>query len=279
MSTIAINQIKNKVKTHGVMLTVYYCAAFAVRKLIAPYLTHIQKTFSQAGEDIRIDKLLGRKKRGFYVDVGAHHPVSLSNTKRFYDRGWVGINLEPNPKLHQLFTQQRSEDINICCGAGSTSGVLDFYEMEQAALSSFDPEQVCRVEKLGGQLKRVHQIPVRTLNNIFAEHVDRPIDFMSIDIEGLEEEVLLGNDWLKWRPTLICVEACSDENVRQEPVLAERDKFFEGIEYRRVATTRLFGRILNAIYEDKKQIPQSLKQYLSTKRHGGFNDLPRDTEG
>lgn len=246
-------QFKNKLQTHGPFLTLYYCAVFVGTALFTPFRVHILKSYSQTGEDRLLDRLLDGKRVGFYVDIGAHDPVRLSNTKRFYDRGWHGINIEPNPEWHKLFTAQRPLDINLCCGAGGAMETLTYYEMEQRALSTFDPRQVEVAKQLGGQVKRTHEIPVRTLSHIFAEHIRQPIDFMSIDIEGLEFEALNSNDWEKWRPRFICIEAVSDEDVREEPVLKERDEYFEKIGYARKALTRNFGRVLNAIYEDTRR--------------------------
>lgn len=253
-SMAMIKQFQNKVQTHGVLLTVYYCAVFTFQKVFGPCMRGVFKSYSQAGEDRLVDRLLSGKKTGFYVDVGAHDPSRLSNTKRFYDRGWSGINIEPNPDWHKLFAEQRPRDTNLCCGAGGAMETLTYYEMEQRALSTFDPKQVAVAERFGGKVKKTHEIPIRTLGNIFEEHVQQPIDFMSIDIEGLEYEALNSNDWERWRPHLICIEAVSDDNVREELVLKERDAYFEKLAYKRVALTRNFGRVLNAVYQDTRAL-------------------------
>ena len=250
----AIKQLQNKIKTHGFALALFYCVSFLAKTLCAPFQRGLFKSWSQAGEDRLLDRLMNRKTTGFYVDIGAHDPVRLSNTKRFYDRGWKGINIEPNPDWHQLFEEGRPRDINLCCGAGGAMETLTYYEMEQRALSTFDPQQVAVAESFGGKVKKTHEIKVRTLDHIFSEHIQQPIDFMSIDIEGLEYAALNSNNWGQWRPRFICIEAVSDEDVREEPVLKERDKFFEPLGYSRRMVTRNFGRVLNAIYEDTRAI-------------------------
>ena len=250
----AFKQLQNKIKTHGFALALFYCANFLVKPLGAPFRHRLLNSWSQAGEDRLLDRLMHRKATGFYVDIGAHDPVRLSNTKRFYDRGWKGINIEPNPDWHQLFVEERPLDINLCCGAGGAMETLTYYEMEQRALSTFDPQQVTVAESFGGKVKKTHEIKVQTLDHIFSEHIRQPIDFMSIDIEGLEYAALNSNNWDQWRPRLICIEAVSDEDVREEPVLKERDKFFEMIGYSRKAITYNFGRVLNAIYEDTRTL-------------------------
>jgi FkbM family methyltransferase len=243
-------QIKSKVKSHGVAATVYYCFLGAVFRVFKPFREHVLRSYAQAGEDVVLDRLLGRRADGFYIDIGAHNPVRLSNTKRFYDRGWSGINIEPNPVWHRLFMEQRPRDINLCLGVAGSVGEMTYYEMDYPGLSTFDPEQLEVSKGLGAQLVATHQVQVRTLDGILDEYLNRPIDFMSIDVEGFEYQVLDNNNWDRYRPRLICIECVSDEDTRNEPVLKERDAYFEKIGYQRKAVTRTFGRVINAIYAD-----------------------------
>lgn len=251
-SMTVVGQFRKKLQSHGLRLTIYFCLVYVGQVMLAPFRRHVLKSYSQAGEDTLLDKLLSGKKTGFYVDIGAHDPVFLSNTKRFYDRGWTGINIEPNPDLICRFKEKRPRDINLSCGAGGKEGTISFSVMEQAALSSCDPKQVALAAQIGGRVKRTCEVAIRTLESIFSQHVHGPIDFMSIDIEGLEYEALDSNDWERWRPTLICIEAVSDEDIRQEPVLRARDGYFANIGYKRIAQTYNFGRVLNAIYLDER---------------------------
>lgn len=245
-------QFRKKLQSHGLLLTLYFCLVYVSQVLLAPFRRRVLKSYSQAGEDILLDKLLSGKKTGFYVDIGAHDPVYLSNTKRFYDRGWSGINIEPNPELIFRFKAERPRDVNLACGAGGKEGTLNFCVMEQAALSSCDPQQVALAKRIGGRVRMTCEVEIRTLESVFSQHVHGPIDFMSIDIEGLEYEALDSNDWDRWRPKLICIEAVSDEDIRQEPVLRARDGYFAEIGYKRIAQTYNFGRVLNAIYLDER---------------------------
>ena len=243
-------QIQRKIKSHGVAATLCYCVQGVFHRMLKPFRERVLKSYAQAGEDVVLDRLLGRRPDGFYVDIGAHDPVRFSNTKRFYDRGWSGINLEPNPAWHQRFVEQRPRDINLGCGVGGTDGEMAYYEMDYPGLSTFDPDQLEVSKGLGAQLVGTHRVQVRTLVGILDEHHSRPIDFMSIDVEGFEYQVLDNNDWDRYRPRLICIECVSDEDTRNEPVLKERDAYFEKIGYQRKAVTRTFGRVINAIYAD-----------------------------
>ena len=94
-------------------------------------------SYSQWGEDIIIDNLLGRKKRGFYIDIGAYDPTRFSNTKRFYLRGWRGINVEPDPVRIKKFHKERPGDINLNIGIADKSRVLNFFKFDPPTLSTF----------------------------------------------------------------------------------------------------------------------------------------------
>ena len=71
------------------------------------------RIYSQEGEDILIERMIGKKKKGFYIDIGAHHPYRFSNTYYFYKQGWSGINIEPNVEHFRYFLKHRKRDINL----------------------------------------------------------------------------------------------------------------------------------------------------------------------
>ena len=90
-------------------------------------------SYSQLGEDLILDFFLKGKGSGFYVDVGAYHPINLSNTYKFYKRGWSGINIEPNYTKFRLFEEQRSKDINLNIGIGGASLKAQFFVFDADA--------------------------------------------------------------------------------------------------------------------------------------------------
>src|SRR3989344_8171155 len=94
-------------------------------------------SYSQLGEDLILDFFLKGKGSGFYVDVGAYHPINLSNTYKFYKRGWSGINIEPNYTKFRLFEEQRSKDINLNIGIGGASLKAQFFVFDADTLSAF----------------------------------------------------------------------------------------------------------------------------------------------
>lgn len=168
--------------------------------------------YSQYGEDIILSKFLRRTKNGFYIDIGANHPTLLSNTKYFYEKGFRGINIEPNPNLIENFYVQRPEDINLNVGISPTDGELTFYILEADTLSTFNPEaakESCNAYKT----KITEEIKIKTipLVKIIEKHASaKTIDFMSIDTEGYDLEVLQSNDWKKYRPRFVIIEVNRD---------------------------------------------------------------------
>ena len=171
-------------------------------------------SYSQYGEDLVIDRLLGRPATGTYVDVGANHPHFLSNTKRFYRRGWRGVNIEPHVGLFQAFLAARPLDTNLNIGVGPSEGVLDFYHFDPHQNSTFSAKEAERYKSLGEKLVDVTRVKVERLATVL-ENVGRRVDFMSVDAEGIDLEVLQSNDWTRFRPVLVCVES-GDFETRAE---------------------------------------------------------------
>jgi len=166
-------------------------------------------SYAQNAEDVRLRRAFSDQPRGFYIDVGANHPVDYSITKHFYDLGWSGINVEPAPEPFALIVQSRSRDINLNVACSNRAGSMTLHAARGHAsgLSSFTLEEVAIHEQNGFEFDSV-KTETTTLASICAEHVqDRPIDFMSIDVEGHEREVLEGADFARFRPRVLVIEA------------------------------------------------------------------------
>lgn len=143
-------------------------------------------------------------RKGFFLDVGANHPVAGSQTYVLEKLGWSGICVEPQPKYVQLHEQLRKSKI-VCCACGSPSQVgreLTLYALE--ANASLVPNLV--LYSALDQIKDSYSVPVDTIDNILESNNTEKLDFLSLDVEGFEMDVLAGFSINRWRPSLILVE-------------------------------------------------------------------------
>ncbi len=158
-------------------------------------------------EDVLLRRIFGDRPDGFFIDVGANHPEVDSVTKHFSDLGWQGINVEPIPSRAMLFAAHRPTDINLSAGISDRSGEMTFHEVVNGAtLSTFDRELAAEY-RARGYIVVNHQVPVLTLAQLFEQHVSRTVDFLSIDVEGHERQVLAGSNFRTWRPRVVLVES------------------------------------------------------------------------
>lgn len=168
------------------------------------------KSYSQEGEDMILRRILGDERKGFYVDVGAHHPKRFSNTYYFYKQGWRGINIDATPGSMSAFNRSRPNDINIEAPVSRKKQTLTFYMFDEPALNGFSKHLSEQRSTNGQAYKIIRTIDIETvtLSEILTKHLPKgqPIDFMSIDVEGLDYDVLLSNDWNRFRPKIILVE-------------------------------------------------------------------------
>jgi FkbM family methyltransferase len=176
-------------------------------------------TYAQFGEDLiimNIFHMLGILQPS-YVDIGAHHPFNISNTALLYERGSRGINVEANPNLMGEFQRYRSEDINLNVGVGPSKGCLNFYFIDdwsgRNTFSRGAAEAFVR-ENSRFRIQKIEPIEVVTLNEIITEHANgRFPDFLTLDIEGLDFEILHTTTFSVDRPVVICVEALSGNDT------------------------------------------------------------------
>jgi FkbM family methyltransferase len=203
--------------------------------------------FSQWGEDIVLWHFLRQKRKGFYVDVGAHHPHNLSNTALLHHyNDWTGINVEPDERLMQVFRERRPNDINLCCGVGAETGVAKMAIFEDGAVNSFDKEAVeLQITRAGKKLSEWREVPIRTLKDILDTYLPagRTVDLLNVDAEGWDVIVLKSNDWHRYRPEFILVE----DHKMYLPKLAENETFqlLSGYGYRllsQVLATSIYKR-------------------------------------
>jgi FkbM family methyltransferase len=166
-------------------------------------------SYAQSGEDLILSGLKKSQRKGFYVDVGAHHPKRISNTYLFYRRGWRGINIDPLPGSMALFNRVRPRDINLEIAISQIPGQLTYYMFNDGAFNSFDPSVIERY-RTDSRLRWRGQTTVQTyrLEDVLTKYLPEgtAIDFLSVDAEGLDLEVLSSNNWGRFHPHYILVE-------------------------------------------------------------------------
>lgn len=188
------------------------------------YDPYMRPSYSQEGEDIILDKLFGQQAKGFYIDVGAHHPMRFSNTYSFYRRGWCGINIDAMPSSMLAFKKSRPRDINLEMAILKERGSLKYYQFNEPALNGFSVNLSEQRNGLGSfKIIGVVEMEGVPLGEVLEKYMPaniRQIDFMSVDVEGLDLEVLQSNDWERFRPKVILVELLSSSlsSIASDPV-------------------------------------------------------------
>jgi FkbM family methyltransferase len=176
-------------------------------------IKHLQNKvyYSQNREDLLLEAFFPDTKDGFYIDVGAYDPDYDSVTKLFYKKGWSGINIEPQQSRYKKFVSVRKRDINLNSGVSDKKGKLTLRAYENGGLSTFSDEIKDSYSDETDPSVQAYEdvtVPVMTLKDVFAKHaLNKIINFMKVDVEGLEYEVLAGNDWNSYRPQVLCIEA------------------------------------------------------------------------
>ncbi|MBP1646552.1 MAG: hypothetical protein H6Q16_2130 [Bacteroidetes bacterium] len=172
------------------------------------FLGFSQHSFSQEGEDMILSKLLESVENGFFIDIGAYHPIRFSNTYKFYLKGWRGINIDALPGSMDLFNKYRSRDINLEIPIAKEKKSMPFFSFNEPALNTFSED----LAKDRGTPKKVYQLEASPLNEILDKYIPKDvnkIDFMSIDVEGFDLEVLESNNWDRYTPKIIVIESLS----------------------------------------------------------------------
>jgi FkbM family methyltransferase len=195
--------------------------------------------YSQTGEDAILAHLLFGQNSGFYVDVGAFHPIKYSNTYYFYQRGWTGINIEPMPGQMDLFKTVRPRDINLACAVGRVRGRIRLTTFDDPAVNSANKQMIDRHTN-SGRFRPTGEIFVEAypLAEILRAHMPsaKDLTFLSVDVEGMELEVLESNDWERFRPRFLAVEWLGSPSVK-EAISSDVHCFLEQQKYQLICKT------------------------------------------
>lgn len=163
-------------------------------------------SYAQNFEDVMLERAFAGLAEGFYVDVGAWDPDLESVTRHFYERGWRGVNVEPNPYYFKRLKERRPRDVNLPVAVGARADQTTMTLIHDTGMSSLDPDVAATHVPLGFQQEEM-QVEVRTLNSIFEAHAPATVHFLKIDCEGSERDVIVAFDLARFRPWIILVES------------------------------------------------------------------------
>jgi FkbM family methyltransferase len=176
------------------------------RKIFPKYFN---KSYSQEGEDMILKRIFENKKNGFFIDIGAHHPKKFSNTFFFYLKGWNGINIDAMPGSMKIFKKTRKNDINLEIPISENKQILTYFAFNEPALNSFDEElSIKRLSNSNYHLKFKKHIETSRLEDVLDKYLplNTTIDFLTIDVEGLDFQVLKSLNLKKYKPNIILIE-------------------------------------------------------------------------
>jgi len=177
--------------------------------LSRPERKHASFSFSQFGEDLALLRYF-EDRVGFYVDVGAHHPVRFSNTHLLHRRGWSGINIDAHPGAIELFRQIRPNDQNIQAAVSDKVQQVEFLVYDEAALSRIEVRSGAAAAGNAAMPPPARKLALTTapLSTLLAKHLPggRRIDFLNVDCEGHDLAVLASNDWERFPAEIVGVE-------------------------------------------------------------------------
>lgn len=163
-------------------------------------------SYAQNFEDIMLRRALKDVRHGFYVDVGAQHPVKDSVTKAFSLAGWRGINIEPVKHWFEMLESDRPHDINLNVAVSDVPGHLDLFEVEDTGLSTTE-SAFADAHRDAGHAVVSHRVPTMTLDEILAANAPSDVHFLKVDCEGAERAALASCSFETFRPWIVVVEA------------------------------------------------------------------------
>jgi len=178
-----------------------------------PKIFFPKKNYSLFGEDTFIGNYFKDKSNGFYIDVGCYHPLDGNNTHLLHAKGWSGINLDINFYSIELFNFLRKKDINIHSGISYRQEKLTMYYRKEINMLNTLDKKIAEIHFRNGFKKR--NVQVNTLNFFISKYFKKleKIDFLNIDVEGAELNVLKSLNFKLYKPQLICIEIHNSKNM------------------------------------------------------------------
>lgn len=190
-------------------------------ELIHTLMGHTTLNYSQDGEDLIFQHIFLNKKNGFYVDIGAHHPFRFSNTYFLYMNKWRGINIDPTPGSMKLFNKHRKRDINLEIAITNSNAQHYLFQFDEPALNfiSSEGEESLLIKDITRKYKK-KLIICSTLREVLNKYLfsNKP-NLLIVDTEGKDLNVLMSNDWTKYKFEVVMVEIDKYiiENIYESP--------------------------------------------------------------
>ena len=221
------------------------------RKIVKLLMPDLQMSYAQFGEDLILSHLFHQLdiKNPTYLDIGANEPRYISNTYFFYLRGSRGILIEPNPFLFKKLKKMRPKDIVLNTGIGfNETAQADFFVFPNYAngLNTFSEKEARHWENIGMKglgkipIEKIIKMPLVTVNNILEQHFNgKSPNFISLDVEGLDLEILKSIDYTRIKPEVICVETLAYDEDQKTFKLNEINLFLKSMNYEVYADTRV----------------------------------------
>lgn len=178
-------------------------------------------SYSQCGEDIIINRILKRLNvlKLTYLDIGTNYPIKLNNTYKFYENGNTGVLIEPDPFFVNEIKKIRKKDIVLNIGVGiDNSDFSDLYIMSNKYLNTFSKSDAEKISSYGkNKIERIIKIPLININNIIKNNFEDCPNLISLDVEGLDFEILKTFNFKKYRPEVFCIETITyTENNKEQ---------------------------------------------------------------
>lgn len=191
------------------------------------------RSYAQNFEDYLLWRAVGHVEQGFYVDVGANDPDTDSVSKAFAERGWRGIEVEPQRHLVERLLLKRPNATVVEAATGSAPGSGTLYRFTEPGdgMSTFDLATAKRLKVQFGVDFEPVEVPIRTLTSILEEVAPVDIHWMKIDVEGFEAQTLSGLDLSRWRPWVISIEAVTAGNSESSHELWEDGVLAAGYDF------------------------------------------------
>lgn len=210
-----------------------------------------KESYAQCGEDLILDFLFTNSLKianPSYLDIGAHDPVYLSNTNLFYRKGCAGVCVEPDPILFKKIKDHRKRDICINAGIGiGEERVADFYVMTTKTLNTFSKDEAERYQSYGSnKIEEIIQIKLLPVMQLIDSNFAKCPNIVSLDVEGLDFQILKDFDFSICRPQAFCVETLTYTEDNSETKIREIIQFMENNGYFVYADT-----FINTIFVDQ----------------------------